>query len=65
MAIDEHKSILRIHQVEQRTGYKRPTIYKKIKLGEFPRQIPLGARAVGWLESDIDNWISSRVRVVA
>ena len=27
---------------------------------EFPRSIRIGARAVGWLESDIDQWIETR-----
>jgi len=60
MSLD-NKTILRIEQVEAKSGYKRPTIYKKIKAGEFPRQISLGARAVGWLESEIDDWINSRL----
>lgn len=58
MAID---NILRMEQVEKVTGYKRPTIYKKIKAGEFPKQVPLGARAVGWLQSEVDQWVSDRV----
>jgi hypothetical protein len=28
--------------------------------GEFPRSIRIGARAVVWLESDIDQWIETR-----
>jgi len=60
MSLD-NKTILRIEQVEAKSGYKRPTIYKKIKAGEFPKQIPLGARAVGWIESEIDEWISQRI----
>jgi prophage regulatory protein len=30
--------------------------------GNFPKAIPLGERTVGWLESEIDSWIESRVR---
>ena len=60
MSLD-NKTILRIQQVETKSGYKRPTIYKKIKAGEFPKQISLGARAVGWLESEIDEWIEERI----
>ena len=30
--------------------------------GKFPRPIPLGERAVGWLEAEIDSWIESCLR---
>jgi prophage regulatory protein len=53
--------ILRLRQVSARTGLARSTIYARIKAGEFPAQIPLGARAVGWLEADIDAWIVAQV----
>jgi len=32
-----------------------------MKDGEFPKSIELGARAVGWLESEIDLWVKRRV----
>ncbi len=44
-------SILRRKQVQARTGLARSTIYLHIKNGAFPRPVPLGNRAVGWLES--------------
>lgn len=50
--------ILRLKQVEIRTGLARSTIYLKISKGEFPAQISLGSRAVGWLESDINEWLN-------
>ncbi|GGG52598.1 hypothetical protein GCM10010964_44670 [Caldovatus sediminis] len=28
--------------------------------GEFPRRVTLGPRAVGWLESEINQWIAKR-----
>jgi prophage regulatory protein len=53
--------ILRMRQVSARTGLARSTIYERIKAGEFPVQIPLGARAVGWLETEVDAWITAQV----
>jgi prophage regulatory protein len=53
--------ILRLRQVSARTGLARSTIYERIKAGEFPAQVALGARAVGWLEADIDAWIAAKV----
>lgn len=54
-------AILRRKQVEARTGLKRSTIYAKIASGEFPAQIRLGARSVGWIESDVRLWLEKRI----
>jgi len=54
-------SILRLKDLLQRIRLSRSTIYVKIAAGEFPPPIALGLRAVGWLESDIQKWIESRV----
>ena len=53
--------ILRLPAVKERTGLSRSSVYQKIGSGEFPKAIPLGARAVGWLESEIDAWIETKV----
>ena len=55
-------SILRLPQVTARTGLSRSRIYDFIKNKQFPKQVSLGERAVGWLESEIDAWIDDRVR---
>jgi|APFre7841882724_1041349.scaffolds.fasta_scaffold21029_3 prophage regulatory protein len=53
--------ILRLRQVIARTGLSRSTLYERIQAGDFPTQINLGVRAVGWLESDVDAWIRERL----
>ncbi|MCB1943977.1 MAG: AlpA family transcriptional regulator, partial [Candidatus Accumulibacter sp.] len=47
--------------VKARTGLSRSTIYLRIADGSFPRPVSLGPRAVGWLESEVDDWLASRV----
>ena len=54
-------SILRRKQVEDRTGLSRSTIYLRIQEGTFPKPISLGPRAVGWLEHEIQAWLSACV----
>jgi len=39
----------------------RSTIYKKVKENSFPKPISLGAKSVGWLEADVQNWIEVRI----
>jgi len=53
---------LRLSDVKERTGLSRSTIYLNISKNIFPRPISLGARCVGWLESEIDVWIQSRIQ---
>jgi prophage regulatory protein len=49
--------VLRLKAVQQQTGKSRSAIYHDIKSGLFPRQIRIGRRAVGWLESEISAWL--------
>lgn len=52
--------ILRISEVVKMTGIPKSAMYARIKEGSFPKQISLGSRAAGWLESDILDWIEAR-----
>jgi prophage regulatory protein len=54
------KRLLRLPEVEKKTGLKHSSIYQRITEGDFPRQVPLGPKAVGWLEAEIDAWIDRR-----
>lgn len=49
-------AILRIRTVLQRTGLTRPTLYRKIADGTFPRQIRISTNCVGWRENEVDVW---------
>ena len=53
--------ILRLPSVRERTGLSRSSIYLRISQGRFPRPISLGERAVGWLESEITEWVNRRI----
>jgi prophage regulatory protein len=55
--------IIRLPAVLTRTGLSRSSVYAAIGRNEFPASIPLGARAVGWLASDIDSWVQSRIHL--
>ena len=53
--------ILRLPEVMERTGLKRSTIYLHISESAFPKQINLGEHSVGWLESEVNEWIANRI----
>ncbi|AXE97742.1 dipicolinate synthase [Paraburkholderia hospita] len=48
-------------EVTVRSGYSRASIYGLMRAGHFPASFKLGARAIGFLESEIDEWIESRI----
>ncbi len=52
---------LRLGDVIIRTGLSRSSIYLGISRGTFPKTISLGARSVGWLESEVDSWVQARI----
>ncbi len=53
--------ILRLLEVKETVRLSRSSIYLRISKGEFPAPISLGGRAVGWLEKDIQDWLSERI----
>lgn len=52
--------IIRLPGVLEVTGISRPQVYRLMRLGEFPRPISIGARAVGWRVADVEAWLESR-----
>ncbi|OTA18448.1 dipicolinate synthase [Xenorhabdus vietnamensis] len=55
------ENLIRLPEVQRRTGYSKAWIYKLISNGEFPKQVKLGSRSIAFVESEIDNWISQRI----
>ena len=53
--------IIRLKEVIDCTGLGRSTIYKYISEGSFPKSVSLGDRAVGWVESEVQDWILARI----
>lgn len=59
------KRVLKIHDVLYRCGISRSSVYRLMSKGHFPSQLRLSpeGRSVGWLEEDIETWISGRKSV--
>jgi prophage regulatory protein len=55
------QKILRRPEVEVATGLPRSSLYELIAAGQFPKPIPLGARSVGWLETDVLAWQNGKI----
>ena len=52
---------LRVHDVCDMVGLGRTTIYVLEKQGRFPQRISLVGKAVAWQESEIKEWMASRI----
>lgn len=55
------QSLIRLPEVQRRTGYSKAWIYRLIDNGKFPKQIKLGTRAIAFIESEIDEWIENKI----
>lgn len=55
------RRILRLRDVRARTGLCTSSIYDRMARGDFPQSVPLGGRAVGWIDAEIDQWIDSLI----
>jgi prophage regulatory protein len=55
------KRILRIEEAIKKVGLSRALIYRKSAAGSFPSQVRIGARATGWVEEEVDEWLARRV----
>lgn len=52
--------IFRLPDVLALVGLSKPSIYRQMAAGTFPKAIKLGDRAVGWRASTIQDWMDSR-----
>ncbi len=55
------KRVLRLPQVIEFTGIGKSSVYKGVSNGSFPKPIQLTERSVGWLESEVLEWLEARV----
>ena len=56
-----NSKVLKVKEVASEISVSVPQVYKLVSLGKFPKQIKLSERASGWLRTEIDEWLQSRV----
>jgi prophage regulatory protein len=57
MTPEKKDRILRRKEVTERTSLARSTIYDHVERGTFPKPVKLSYSIIGWLESEVDEWI--------
>lgn len=55
------EALLRLPDVQARTGLSRSQIYALIRTEQFPAPLPLVGRTRCWTESDVSTWIAERI----
>ncbi|TCV17766.1 AlpA family transcriptional regulator [Vibrio crassostreae] len=53
--------LIRLNEVLVMTGLSRSGMYRSIEKQQFPSQVPIGDRAVAWVESEVQDWVHQRV----
>ncbi len=61
--MQNHENLLRKPAVMAKTGLCQAELYRQVAEGEFPKPVHISARAVAWVESEIDVWIAERVQL--
>ena len=56
------QSLIRLPEVQRRTGYSKAWIYRLMAEQRFPSSIKIGSRAIAFIESEIDDWITQRIK---
>jgi prophage regulatory protein len=52
--------IVRMRELVSMLSMSRSSIYRLISLNEFPAQLKLSTRTVGWRLSVIEKWIAAK-----
>lgn len=53
--------LIKMPEVMRRTGNGKTWIYRLIPQDRFPRLVKVGSRAIAFVESEVDDWISQRI----
>ncbi|WP_414057261.1 helix-turn-helix transcriptional regulator [Pantoea dispersa] len=53
--------LIRMPEVLSKTGFKKSLIYLLISNDSFPKPIKMGARAIAFVEAEIDQWVEDRI----
>ncbi len=54
-------SLIRLAEVQKRTAYSKAWIYRLLKDNRFPKSVKIGSRAIAFVESEVNDWISQRI----
>ncbi len=54
-------TLIRLPEVQRRTGYSKAWIYRLLREQRFPQSVKIGSRSIAFVESEVDEWIIQRI----
>lgn len=58
--MDQQNRIIRKPELFWKLGLSDATIWRMEKSGKFPRRIQIGGKAVGWFDTEINDWLNQK-----
>ncbi|MBM7342735.1 AlpA family transcriptional regulator [Erwinia sp. INIA-01] len=55
------QTLIRLPEVQRRTGYSKAWIYRLMSQKRFPSAVKIGTRAIAFIESEVDEWVNQRI----
>lgn len=55
------ENLIRPKELKEKLGIAMSTLYLRMKEPDFPDKIRLGKNSVAFRESDIEDWLNSRI----
>ena len=59
--MNDLQKLFRIDHVKAKTGLGKSSIYRLMEEDKFPKSVKLTDRSVGWVASEINEWIEQRI----
>ena len=58
---EQIQRLITMKEVIRICGLSRPSIYRLIDTGDFPRRISVGERSVRWIEDEVVLWVNQTI----
>lgn len=55
-------NFIKLKELIKLTGLSRSHIYSLAQQGKFPKPVKLSERSSAWVESEVQEWIESRIK---
>lgn len=52
--------LIRKPELMSMIGLSDATIWRMERAGKFPRRVQIGGNSVGWLQSEVNDWLQSK-----
>jgi len=58
--MNKSQRIIRKPELFSRIGLSDATVWRLERAGKFPKRIRLGGNSVGWLSTELEEWIEKK-----